>query len=374
MKRARVVFVQPYMTSYRLPFYARLADQLAERDMELAVAHGTPTGYWVDRRDSVTLPGAIELPQRDCWIGGRRIVWRPLGALARSCDALVLPQALHQIDAYPLLARRRRRTRVALWGHGRTYSMRHRMPERWAKAALTRRADWFFAYTDAGGEYAVRAGVPPQRVTVVQNALDSRSLASARDAVTDAEVAALRERYGLNAGLTGLYIGGLDRNKRIPFLLAAAEATARRVPGFRLLVAGDGAQRDLVAAAGGPVVHVGHADDRDKALLGAAADVMLMPGTVGLCAVDSFALRTPLVTCVWPLHSPEFEYLEDGRNALVVDGDADCYAAAVAALLADPDRLASLRRACRADATRYTVEAMANRFARGLECLVHGSA
>ncbi|WP_338898243.1 glycosyltransferase family 4 protein [Streptomyces sp. TG1A-60] len=373
-RKARVTFVQPYLTAYRLPFYARLADELARRGIELTVAHGAPTGDWVARRDNVVLPGAVELPQRDWLLGSRRIVWRPLAGLARSCDALVLPQALNQLDAYPLLARRRRSTPVALWGHGRTHCVRHGAAARWTKAALTRRADWFFAYTDAGGEYAVRAGVPPQRVTVVRNALDTTALAAASNAVTEAELTAVRERYGLTPGLTGLYIGGLDRHKRIPYLLTAAKEIARRVAGFRLLVAGDGAERDLVAAAGGAVIHVGPAHGRDKALLGAAADIMLAPGAVGLCVVDSFALATPLVTCVWPFHGPEFDYVEDGRNALVVDGDTDRYAAAVAGLLLRPERLAQLRQACRADATRYTVEDMAARFVPGLEALVRGDA
>ncbi|MFD1658045.1 glycosyltransferase family 4 protein [Streptomyces caeni] len=370
MSGARIGIVQPYLAPYRLPFFARLADELAARNIELTVAHGRPIGMAAARGDSVALPGAIELPQRNWRLGSRRIIWRPLRALARSCDALVLTQALHQLDAYPLLARSRRSTPIALWGHGRTYAGRHGAAEQWAKAALTRRADWFFAYTDAGREYAVRAGVPPQRVTVVRNAVDSRALAAVRDAVTESEVAGVCQRYGLTRGATGLYIGGLDRNKRIPFLLDAAEEIARRVPGFRLLVAGDGAQRGLVAAAGGPVVPVGPVQGRDKALLGAAADVMLVPGTVGLCAVDSFALRTPLVTCVWPYHSPEFEYLEDGRNALVVDGDVDTYAVAVAELLTGPARLAELRVACRADAERYTVEEMAGRFAGGVERMI----
>lgn len=370
-RKARVTFVQPYLTAYRLPFYARLAHELATRDIQLAIAHGKPTGVAGARHDSVVLPGAVELPQRDWQLGGCQIIWRSLGALAHSCDALVLPQALNQLDVYPLLARIRRRTPVALWGHGRTYARRHRAAQQWAKAALTRRADWFFAYTDAGGEYAVRAGVPSQRVTVVRNAIDTRALAAARDAVTEAEVARVRERYGLTAGQTGLYIGALDRNKRIPFLLAAAKKIVRRIPGFRLLVVGDGAERDLVAASGGPVLHLGSAYGREKALLGSVADVMLVPGAVGLCAVDSFALRTPLVTCIWPYHGPEFEYLQDGRNALVVDGDIDGYAAAVVELLARPALLGELRSACRADAEHYTVEEMAQLFADGLERLVH---
>jgi glycosyltransferase involved in cell wall biosynthesis len=93
---------------------------------------------------------------------------------------------------------------------------------------------------------------------------------------------------------------------------------------------------------------------------------MLMPGRVGLCAVDSFALRTPVVTTNWPWHAPEFEYLENGRNAVVTPDDPMAYASAVQELLNDRSRLASLREACRRDAAHYTIDGMAARFCDGL--------
>ncbi|MFI7339042.1 glycosyltransferase [Streptomyces sp. NPDC050085] len=366
----RVTVVQPYLTGYRVPFFERLRDELADRDVELTVAHGRPVGGAAERGDSVRLPGAVELPQRDWQVRGRHLVRRDLRSVVRDSDALILTQALHHLDSLALLARRPRGLRIGLWGHGRTYTVRHSAPARWAKAALTRRADWFFAYTDEGRAYAEDAGLPAGRVTVLDNSLDTRSLEAARDRVTEVEVRRLRSRHGLTPGLTGLYVGGLDAPKRTPFLLAAADELAARLPGFRLLVAGDGAQRAAVERHGPHVVHVGVVGEREKALLGAAADVMLVPGAVGLCAVDSFALRTPLVTTPWPFHGPEFGYLDDGRNAVLAPDDPGAYAAEVAQLLTRPRRLACLRRSCRADAQRYTVEAMARRFAAGVDGLL----
>ncbi|MEW1912865.1 hypothetical protein AB0442_31260 [Kitasatospora sp. NPDC085895] len=106
--------------------------------------------------------------------------------------------------------------------------------------------------------------------------------------------------------------------------------------------------------------------DTRKALLGAVSDVLLMPGLVGLCAVDSFVLETPVVTTPWPWHAPEFEYLEHGRNALVAPDDVQRYADAVAGLLGSPAGLDAMRSECRKDAARYTVEEMSRRFADGL--------
>ncbi|MBC9714418.1 glycosyltransferase family 4 protein [Streptomyces sp. TRM66268-LWL] len=370
MSGRRVALVLPYLTAYRMPFLDRLRQELAGSRIELTIAHGAATGLVAARKDQLALPGAVPLRQRVLRAAGRELIWHGgVGALARSHDALIVPQSLHHLRVYPLLARRP--TRIGLWGHGHTHVSAHGRPEQWAKARLTRRADWFFAYTEAGGAYAERAGLPAGRVTVVQNSLDTTALADARDRVTESEVRELRARHGLTSGLTGLYIGGLDALKRIGFLLSAAERIAEQLPGFRLLVAGDGAERALVEACPA-AVYVGTADTAAKARLGAVADAMLVPGAVGLCAVDSFALRTPLVTTPWAYHGPEFGYLEHGRNALVVQDDA--YAREVAELLCRPRELARLRRAGRCDAGRYTVEAMAQRFAHGIEgLLTHGT-
>ncbi|GGT30267.1 hypothetical protein GCM10010271_37900 [Streptomyces kurssanovii] len=294
----------------------------------------------------------------------------------------MLEQALHNLETYWLLAKRRMRAaaghspQVALWGHGRTYTKGMSRFQGAAKDVVTRRANWFFAYTEGGAAHASSHGFPADRITVLRNCVDTTELAVTRSRAEipgtpeHAEAAGLRKRHRLVPGRTALFVGGLDAPKRIPFLLDCAHHLAAVLPGFRLLVAGDGADRHLVEAASvadGPVVALGHHSGRRVALLGAVSDVMLMPGRVGLCAVDSFALRTPVVTTDWPWHAPEFEYLENGRNAVVTPDDPVEYAAAVQGLLNDRSRLASLREACRRDAANYTIDGMAARFCDGLQ-------
>jgi glycosyltransferase involved in cell wall biosynthesis len=369
---AHVTVVQPYLPHYRVPLFERLAGDLAERGIGLTVAHGHPTGAMAGRGDSSRLPGSVQLDQRVFRVAGRELMWRRISELAYRSDVLVCEQALRNLEPYRWLARRGGPA-VAFFGHGRTYTRKAGSLARTAKSLVTRRADWFFAYTEQGARYIARRGFPADRITVVNNAIDTTSLATAVDAVTEEELAAFRRTHGLTSGRTALYVGGLDRAKRIPFLLAAATYTARRLPGFRLLVAGDGEERGrvrAVEAAQGCVVYLGRLSGQAKALAGAASDVLMLPGLVGLAAVDSFALRTPLVTSPDAHHAPEFGYLMHGRNALIVPGDAAAYGESVAGLLLRPGRLAALREACRQDAGRYTVEGMSDRFTQGLERLI----
>ncbi|MER5802360.1 MULTISPECIES: glycosyltransferase family 4 protein [Streptomyces] len=371
--------MQPYIPPYRVPFFRRLAADLhGQLGAELTVAHGSPppaTGC--DRDDgTLALEGAVVLSERSWQIGGLPVRVRRLGDLPHRSDVLIVGQALQNLETYPLLARglsRRARAgcgpALAMWGHGRTYHKEGGPLLRVAKRVLTRQASWFFAYTAGGADHVAAGGFPRDRITVVRNSTDTTALVAARNAVTDAQVAEFASQHGLVPDRTGLYLGGFHASKRIPFLLEAVAHIVKRMPDFRLLVAGDGACRSSVessAARGDGVVYVGPVHDDRRALLGAASRLMLMPGLVGLCAVDSFALRTPLVTTDWPGHSPEFEYLEHGRNAMVASGGPEQYAEAVVRTLSSPELMARLQRGCVSNSGNYTVEEMSARFAAGV--------
>ncbi|MGW8880454.1 glycosyltransferase [Streptomyces mirabilis] len=379
----RVLVVQSYVPAYRTAFFEQLEALLASAGVALEVAHGSPVKDQEARGDAATCGCTTQVPtMRWSAPGGRHLSWHRLARLADDAHAVVLEQALHNLEAYPLLFRQyaghlgRRVRPVAFWGHGRSFSKPQSRVEAWAKDVLTRRGAWFFSYTDKGAVHVASQGFPGERITVVHNSIDTVGLSETcdraqRSGTTEyADAARLRYQHNLMVGRTALFLGGLDAPKRIPFLLDAARRIDQDLPGFRLLVAGEGPARSLVehaaARPGSAVIAVGRAVGRRAALLGAVSDIMLMPGAVGLCAVDSFALRTPIVTTFWPLHGPEFEYLTDGRNAVVAPDDPAAYAAAAVALLRDRGRLAALTDTCAKDASMYSIENMAARFSSGL--------
>jgi glycosyltransferase involved in cell wall biosynthesis len=95
---------------------------------------------------------------------------------------------------------------------------------------------------------------------------------------------------------------------------------------------------------------------------------MLNPGPVGLSALDSFALGLPMVTCSLAYHGPEFAYLVDGTNAVVLAEGSEPrdFAAVLASLLTDSLWRASLVQGCDVASAEYSIEGMAQRFASGV--------
>jgi hypothetical protein len=99
-----------------------------------------------------------------------------------------------------------------------------------------------------------------------------------------------------------------------------------------------------------------------------SAQVMLMPGLVGLAVLDSFAGSCPLITRDVEYHSPEIEYLRHDSNGLVLprDDSATGYGSSVADLLEDTARLKRFVDGCATAAKSYSVKDMASRFAGGI--------
>ena len=75
-----------------------------------------------------------------------------------------------------------------------------------------------------------------------------------------------------------------------------------------------------------------------------------------------------MVTAKLPFHSPEIEYLENGRNGVMVDDpdDVEAYAGEVARVLVDEEHRARLQTGAEAALAEYTIENMARRFADGV--------
>ncbi|MCV2370158.1 glycosyltransferase family 4 protein [Roseateles oligotrophus] len=372
----KVCIVQHRLLHYRTELFGRLRAACAEVDVELMLVHGQATPTEASRKDTGRLPWAIEVKNRIWRVGGRDILWQPLPKAAADCELIVLMQESRLLSNYPwLFGLGPKKTRVAFWGHGRNFQSDapEGWRERWKRRNLTA-VDWWFAYTQMSGDIVAEVGYPPERITVLNNAIDNSLFSADLASVGEAEAAALRASIGAEAGApVGLYCGSLYPDKRLELLLEACDKIVALLPAFKLVVVGDGPSRTVLEASAGnrPWLHwVGVKRGHDKAAWFRAAQLYLSPGAVGLHVLDSFVAGTPMVTTVDALHGPEIAYLQDGINGLVTPGDADCYAQAVLALLQDPARFAEIQRNAAASAEQYTLDQMVRRFLDGiLACL-----
>lgn len=362
------------LPQYRAAFFDQLRNRLEGDGVELVLIHGLPSGDDASKADSSTLPWAEQRRNRVIRLPGvPHLYWQPCLTRIRSTDLVIVEQASKLLINYALLARQHfSALRVAYWGHGRNFQSHssHRAGEL-IKRKVSVLAHWWFAYNNVSADAVAALGYPIDRITVVNNAIDTVPLVQATEAASLESRAEVRTRLGLQTDNVAIYCGALYPEKRIPFLIEAAHHARQCVPDLELLILGAGRDEEAVRAAAtdAPWIHyVGPKFGTERIPYFLASKVMLLPGLVGLAITDAFASQVPLVTVDVPYHSPEIEYLQNGENGVLLPADASpyTYGSVVASILTDEVQLDVLRRGCRAAASTYTLEAMVERFAQGV--------
>jgi glycosyltransferase involved in cell wall biosynthesis len=177
-----------------------------------------------------------------------------------------------------------------------------------------------------------------------------------------------RRRLGLPAdGTLVLYVGRLDREKNLEFLLAGLSRVVARRPRVRVLLVGRGTRAGALRAEAGRLglgaslgLAGGVAPDEVAAYY-QAADLFVFASTTetqGLAVLEAMATGLAVVAV---RASGTDEAVVDGVSGLLVPEVPEAFARAVESVLADPDLAAKLRAGAREAAQRFAAPALAAR-------------
>jgi len=363
----RVAVIHPWMPEYRINLFSNLRLKLLESGVELNVFYGEPEMDWRLRNDQRELDFGKLLPTRQIQIFGRTLFLKslkPLGSL-KEYDLIIVEQAVRNLETYLLLAKR---APIAFWGHGKTYTQESIPMLEKLKSWLTMKGSWFFSYTAQGAENVISDGFPEDRVTVLNNTIDTASLSKNLESQDSVKVLEYRQNELAGAEQVALYIGALDKSKKIPFLIRSLDLVAAKEPGFRLLIAGDGPERQeiLREISSRPWARfLGTQFGEQKAFFLRVADVLTIPGRAGLVVIDGFCAGLPIITTTDPHHPPEFEYLLNGTNSLITRESESEYSNGVLEALLRPlnERLQS---GAKLSSTKYSIESLVSNFNSGV--------
>lgn len=372
----RVTIVQESLREYRVPFYEQLRAELASDGIELQLLVGMPDQLETTKGDVAQIPWAEKVSVTRLGLANRNLVWQPgIGRLVKS-DLVIVEQASRHILNYLLLALRYfGGPKVAFWGHGRNLAVGNSSPlGEWLKRITSARVDWWFAYNDFSSRIVRDMGYPSSRITSVMNTISTDQLQLDRGSISEEDVMRVRADAGISSDAVGVFIGSLYPNRKLKFLLETALVIRQRIPNFQLIVIGAGPDAQIIEAAAEAhpwILFVGRKTGENLAILAKAGKLVLLPTSVGLAAIDSFALGRPIVSLMREEHGPEFSYLVHGENAWLVDSAADgegitLYADAVVGLLEDDDTRGRLERGCTRAAATYTLENMVRQFSQGV--------
>lgn len=369
--RSKVVVIQRRLTHYRLPFFELLRAKLNAENIDLVLVYGDPTEQEKKKNDSGELAWGVHVPCK-YWLDGK-LCWQNASAIVADADLVVITQENKLLQNLQFLWLPRR-FKLGFWGHGANMQSRNTssLLEKF-KRLTSKKVDWWFAYTKLTADIVSTSGFQHNKISILNNAVDTQEMAAHFGAIQLPELVELRAQLGLHEGPTAVFVGSLYEDKRFDFLMKVAEHIRQRVPNFQLLLVGDGPERTKVEAWCKPrpwARWVGSKFGREKVAHIKLADIMLNPGLVGLGILDSFVCQVPMVTTDCGLHSPEIAYLNNGMNGLMTSNTVTACAEACIDLLQDSSALQRLKEGCAQSATTYTVENMASHFAAGIQgCL-----
>ncbi|MBX3237151.1 MAG: glycosyltransferase family 4 protein [Nitrospiraceae bacterium] len=377
----RLTIIQREIPHYRIAFFGALQREAQRHGLHLTVYSGTRFDQ------TVALPFAHRtLPMRyllgsasgPCWLTGLA------GELSGS-DIVVAPHELQCLTVPALWLCRHRLTKFWIWwGHGYNFQSSQRSSlgatiASWVKDQLvTKGHDGLITYTYRGTEYWCNRGLPAQQVMPFLNTIDVEGLWQVGREVTETSIREMKLRLGLDGKQILLFSGRLYAEKEVEFLLRAYAMVRQAHPNTALLILGDGVERRgleaLAEELGVSGVHfLGEVlDPRESSLYFKVADVLVIPGLVGLAIVHGFAFGVPLITTERDFHSPEIEYLSQ-RNGLMTVHEPKAYAHEIVRLLSSPQDLERLRTGCMQSAQQLTLSASANRFIRAVLQLSNAS-
>ena len=366
----KVVIIYRTLFQYREEFYNQLRTSLLKENVQLSIFYGKlQSEEFKSRKDQIDLTWGKYIENKIFRVGKKELIWQPCLEDLKDQEMVIVEQANKLLINYYLMFNRRRLGfKFCYWGHGRNRQMNENSIFNKFKYMFIKKCDWWFAYTQEVKEFLMDMGFPENKITAVQNAIDTDELRNKYAGICQDEVEKIKKDLKIKSNFTGIYCGAMYAEKRIDFLLEACYRVKREIPDFNMIFIGSGKDQYKIeeAAKKQDWIHcLGSKFGQDRVKYFKIAAVQMMPGAVGLGILDSFAMETPLITTVQDFHGPEISYLENGKNGIITPDNIKDYSNAIVNLLVSKHYV-EMANNCKESAGKYTLENMVENFKTGI--------
>lgn len=359
----KVGIIQDYVPAYRKSFFQLLRSRLERENIELNVLSHLPLGKQKARKDFTDLEIIEKFPQVQISLLGRTLVFPkniskftdydaligPLRGSSFSTAAMILHCILHEKP-------------FGLWGHVKNYVNTDNSFDLYIEKKQMELATSIFTYTESGKEFGINRGIRKHKFFVLNNTFDTSNLREESKKITPLKIKSFMRQYNLTENKTLLYLGGLDASKRIDFLIASLDILFSLDSKIKLLVIGDGSDKKLIELREnlGQIHLLDRKNQETKVIASSVSNLILMPGRIGLVAIDSLFFGIPIATTTYRFHAPEFEYLIEGISKFTSPMNTpESYAQLVFALLNKSTNL-------RFESKTPSIENMVESFCQGI--------
>lgn len=318
----KIVIIQELFSNYRGPIFDRLS-----LTYELAVLHGNKDSdlKLISKNYSIAVAPYY-------FLKGRFVFLNVFAALNKLKPHAIVHQGSPGIVSLPVtwLWCKLNNSAFILWTHGferRQGFKPNRSFRSFLRLMYFKMADGVLFYTKERKAFFSDI-LPERKLFYATNTLDTGKLLRLRDEFNAIGVDAIRKELNLNGYFNISFIGRLLKEKLPDHLLAVVKGLKQRGVKVKVHFIGGGEElaplKELATKLelNNDVIFYGAVyDDAYSGKILFASDVMVMPGYVGLAINHAYCFNVPVVTYAQgaegPFHSPEIDYLENGKTGLL---------------------------------------------------------
>jgi glycosyltransferase involved in cell wall biosynthesis len=290
-------------------------------------------------------------------------------------DMLILEQALNNVS-YPIaLLYRLIGKKVMYWGHGKDFKDEYpgavKIISEYIKILMTKNAHGLFSYTKGVSDFIIAKGYNANKVFCLDNTVDITSHREAYNIFLPKRNE-LRSFYSFNDAKVLLYVGRLNKRKRIDFLIESFYKLRLLDKSYRLIVIGTGDVSlitDCKNICGEEsVLYVGSITNvMQLAPFYVLSDAYVFPGDVGLGPLQALCYDLTPIVIDSNTHGPEYEYLNSVNSIILAkNASVDQYVESIRSLCEDKARRNILKQNAWPSISKFTIENMAINFINGV--------
>ena len=374
-KKTNILLFQRLIPHYRVPLFRKLNEELG-----IVVCHSRARkGASLKEQQELDFP-TISMPRVYIGKAPTSMAQCILPTLIKQKPRVVITEFSLQYLTFWLLFLLRPcfGYKLVVWTHGvKSRELLHPFTTFRSKIQLWvyKRVHGVILYSEPNRKILAQYLKKPEKLFVANNTLDTEKLDEIYYELAKLGKRQVKEQLGFTHRYNLVFIGRLLKRKRLDLLFKAFETVQDRFD-VGLHIIGDGPEEDTVhefAKENKKVIY--HGAIHDLALSSQylfAADLMVMPGYVGLSAVHSMAMACPVITCNQgedgPYHGPEAAYIENGKNGVLSAYSSTDFAKVILKTLTDTELLQKMSEEARKTISK---EANLDKFVSGFEQAVN---
>jgi glycosyltransferase involved in cell wall biosynthesis len=325
MSNRTILLITNIPTPYRIPLFNELDKQLEQRGIKLKVIFGAE-GYshrkWEIDLSECLFDYNILSSRKISYFDREKIIFSYrglLGIVNRENPDVVISAGFSLATTKLWLRSFFKKTNYIIWSgaivnQDKPESLIRKIQRR----QVIKKADRFISYGTKAKEYLISLGVPHHKISIALNTVDTDFfLKEKRD---DQDLREDKRRKNL------LYIGHLEKRKRVDLLLLIIKSLLGKRDDFILKLVGDGAQREMLNRMAKDIKIMDHVyfegfkQKNELAPYLKEADCFLFPTGFdiwGLALVEAMAVGVP---CIASIHAgATHDLVRDGINGYKMD-------------------------------------------------------